>query len=268
MIDTLDILRIKDDDYIEHHGILGMHWGIRRTPEQLGHRVSKKKEKFEEYSEKAKKAAKEGKTKTFERYTKKSERTSKRVIKLNKTLEKALKKQYEADEKIVREGDIDSVLAISHRLSQEQIDRAYKRIAAKQNLEGLKPSIDNKIDRLVNLGGKVVTGTKHAYDIINNVNNFKEVMKDMKESEIKEAEAAREKERKAIVTKATRTGDVEEMKKVWGKATIEELKDMSDTLKLRYEIANIDYDALKKDISKASQWEARKRTNSNSNQKK
>lgn len=24
-------------DYIAHHGILGMHWGIRRTPEQLGH---------------------------------------------------------------------------------------------------------------------------------------------------------------------------------------------------------------------------------------
>lgn len=24
-------------DYIAHHGILGMHWGIRRTPSQLGH---------------------------------------------------------------------------------------------------------------------------------------------------------------------------------------------------------------------------------------
>lgn len=24
-------------DYIAHHGILGMHWGIRRTPEELGH---------------------------------------------------------------------------------------------------------------------------------------------------------------------------------------------------------------------------------------
>ena len=49
MIDTLDILRT--DDYLEHHGIKGMHWGIRRTPEQLGHIISRKKEKFEPINE-------------------------------------------------------------------------------------------------------------------------------------------------------------------------------------------------------------------------
>ncbi len=32
-------------DYIQHHGILGMRWGIRRTPEQLGH-ISRQDKKW------------------------------------------------------------------------------------------------------------------------------------------------------------------------------------------------------------------------------
>lgn len=33
------------DEFLEHHGIKGQRWGIRRTPEQLGHKVSKLKKK-------------------------------------------------------------------------------------------------------------------------------------------------------------------------------------------------------------------------------
>lgn len=248
------------EEYLEHHGIKGMHWGIRRTPEQLGHKVSKAREKFEKYGKKASTAAESGNAKAFDKYKKKAEKTYKTELKLNEQLQKAIKRQNEADEKVVNKGSLEDVLAISDRLTKEQLDKAYNRISSKQKLESLRPSAESKIDKLVSVSGKVATGAGHAYNIINNVNNFKKVVEDIQQSEIKQVEAAREKERKATITKATRSGKVEEFKKVFNQANVDELKEMSDTLKLRYEIENMsdNYDELKKSMFKDIKWENRK----------
>ena len=118
-------------------------------------------------------------------------------------------------------GSLEDVLAISDRLTKEQLDKAYNRISSKQKLESLRPSAESKIDKLVSVGGKVATGAGHAYNIINNVNNFK---------------------------------------KVFNKANVDELKEMSDTLKLRYEIENMsdNYDELKKSMFEDIKCENRK----------
>lgn len=36
---------MEESTYLVHHGIKGMKWGVRRTPEQLGHRQQRKAEK-------------------------------------------------------------------------------------------------------------------------------------------------------------------------------------------------------------------------------
>lgn len=126
------------DEYLEHHGILGMHWGVRRTPEQLGHKLAKKRKSFEKYSEKAKAAGEAGNVKKLNRYTKKAARINKQAVKLDKNLSKVLKKQADNDEKLVKTGSVDDVLSISHRLSEDQINRAIRRIQNQQKLEAFK----------------------------------------------------------------------------------------------------------------------------------
>ena len=41
------------ENYLQHHGILGQKWGVRRTPEQLGHKTKQSKASKEQKNKKA-----------------------------------------------------------------------------------------------------------------------------------------------------------------------------------------------------------------------
>lgn len=55
MRDSLDILRI--DDFVEHHGVKGMHWGVRKA--QYKQNVKSIKQKYKEKNKALKKERKE-----------------------------------------------------------------------------------------------------------------------------------------------------------------------------------------------------------------
>lgn len=173
------------DEYLEHHGIKGMHWGIRRTPEQLGHKVSKARERFLKYSEKAQAAGEAGDTKTFNKYSKKAEKTYKSEVKLNKQLEKAIAKQVEADEKVINKGNVDDVLAISYRLSDQQIERAVKRISNQQKIEGLKQQDAAKLDRLVEGSKKIANVAGNVATVVSSIRTFKQAADGIKLDAVK-----------------------------------------------------------------------------------
>lgn len=40
---------MSEREYLAHHGIKGMKWGVRRTPEQLGYRKTKKRNGLPEH---------------------------------------------------------------------------------------------------------------------------------------------------------------------------------------------------------------------------
>lgn len=78
------------DDYLEHYGIKGMRWGVRRTPEQLGHAVSHGRDAISGFLSKTKKNI----TKTVNQHNseklKKQQNAIKKVEAKNAKMEKQI----------------------------------------------------------------------------------------------------------------------------------------------------------------------------------
>lgn len=266
MIDTLDILRTEDvdemyeEDFIEHYGILGMHWGIRRTPEQLGHKVSKARERFLKYSDKAEEAGKSGDKKNLTKYEKKAKKSYSDEIKLSKRLDRALKKQVEDDEKIINKGDVDEVLAISHRLSDQQIDRAVKRIQNQQKIEGLKQQDAAKVERLLDAGKKVANATKSIADIASNVRTFRQAMDGIRQDEIKAErdlqdanDKAKADRHKKTLDKIVKEADLNKVMKHKEELSVEQIDEAYKRLYQRNKEV-VDAAALSKDKDVRERW--------------
>lgn len=108
------------NEYLEHHGIKGQKWGVRRTPEQLGHKVASG----------AKKAVSAAGGAIDNQYKKSKAKAA--VKKVSKQKAKAEKKAHDAQVK--KDRDFSSVKNLTNQELSDRINRLRAEATYKQLL--------------------------------------------------------------------------------------------------------------------------------------
>lgn len=135
------------DEELYHHGIKGMKWGVRRTPEQLGHRTSAAKRKKSSASKKA-------------------EREKKREAKRNAAAEAVRQKKL---------SNAKSLYKHRNEFSQEEIDRALKRFEWEKKLRDYSrdelSAPKRRVDIILGYADTAIRGYNTAARILNAFND-------------------------------------------------------------------------------------------------
>lgn len=133
------------NDILEHHGIKGMRWGVRRTPEQLGHKTSGKRKwrirmkssserKEERYQKKkAKLDAKDQDLKRREELKRQQDDLKRRKEALKGEKKESPKKTEVPKKKDVKDLSDDELRQIINRYNMEQ---QYAKISKEQSAKG------------------------------------------------------------------------------------------------------------------------------------
>lgn len=90
-----DVFDDNVSEFLAHYGILGMKWGVRRTPEQLGHDINKLEKKRKKAEKKYQKVEKNKGSMSYAQYNKKVYKTSKNLDKAERRLMDFMKTNFE-----------------------------------------------------------------------------------------------------------------------------------------------------------------------------
>lgn len=150
-----------ENNELYHYGVLGMHWGVRRTPEQLGHR--------------AKSSGSARSAKARVRVNKKKAGSTKPM-----TAEEKESKKKEA----MDSHDPGQVYANKDLFSDAELRSAYTRLLMEKQIKDLTHKQKNKgaeyIDAAIKWGGKVTSLIGTGVGIYNAVEKVEKIMKQKK----------------------------------------------------------------------------------------
>ncbi len=148
---------------LEHYGIKGQKWGVRRTPEQLGH-ITEKKRKVSNWIEKArKKSAKRKKVSTKKKAEAKKEKTEKEKESEEKIREKVLNS---TDPKyIYKYRNLLTTKELQDRLTRIDTEDKVSKLAEKKTKKGNDfIKILGETAKMAESVGKIAENTKKVYD--------------------------------------------------------------------------------------------------------
>lgn len=131
------------DDALQHHGIIGQKWGVRRTPEQLGHKPSGSRHKgsSKSFTERAK--ARQAKRKR-----------QKNLEKARKTLDD--KRTYQQKkEAALATGSAEDILKFKGDLTNKELQDSVTRIRLEKDLASLAANSAKNQDILKSVSKKM-----------------------------------------------------------------------------------------------------------------